>query len=467
MNDEPRRQEIVEVPSLDLSVLRTVHIVGVAGVGMSAIALILARMGHRVSGSDIKDSTVLARLAAAGVTIHIGNRAVNVPAGADAVVYSTAVPLDNPELVAARAQDISVIHRAAALAAIAATHRTIAVAGSHGKTTTSSMLALILREAGWRPSFLIGGELNEVGTNAAYGDGGWLVVEADESDGTFLRIAPAAAIVTNVEPDHLDHYGGFDPLVAAFERFIDGVDGAVVCGTDQPVAAAIAAGRPRVRTYGEHAGVDYRVVDYRGRATGCHFALVADGNRLGELVVPMGVKAAINAAGAAAMALELGVEFDDIARALRGFGGVARRFQYRGERDGVAFVDDYAHLPAEVAAAITTAREAFPGRVIVVFQPHRYSRTASLWADFADAFSGADAVFVTDVYAAGEAPIAGVNGRLVADAVVAKHPELDVTYVPVRRDLADLPARFAHAGDVVLTLGAGDLTTMADVWTAS
>ena len=234
MNDEPVREPVagadIEVPVLDLGVPRTVHIVGVAGVGMSAIALLLARMGHRVSGSDIKDSTVLARLAAAGVTIHIGNRAVNVPAGADAVVYSTAVPLDNAELVAARAQDIPVIHRAAALAAIAATHRTIAVAGSHGKTTTSSMLALILREAGWRPSFLIGGELNEVGTNAAYGDGGWLVVEADESDGTFLRIAPAAAIVTNVEPDHLDHYGGFDPLVAAFERFIDGVTGPVVCG---------------------------------------------------------------------------------------------------------------------------------------------------------------------------------------------------------------------------------------------
>ena len=222
-----------------------------------------------------------------------------------------------------------------------------------------------------------------------------------------------------------------------------------------------------MRTYGEHPGVDYRVVDYRGSAEGCRFTLVADGERLGELVVPIGVKAATNAAGAAAMALELGVEFDDIVRALRGFGGVARRFQYRGERDGVTFVDDYAHLPAEVAAAIATAREAVAGRVIVVFQPHRYTRTASLWADFADAFVGADAVFITDVYAAGEAPIAGVSGRLVAHAVAAKHPELDVTYVPGRRDLDDLPARHARPGDVVLTLGAGDLTTMPDVWLAS
>ena len=254
------------------------------------------------------------------------------------------------------------IHRAAALAAIAATHRTIAVAGSHGKTTTSSMLALILREAGWRPSFLIGGELNEVGTNAAYGDGGWLVVEADESDGTFLRIAPAAAIVTNVEPDHLDHYGGFDPLVAAFERFIDGVTGSgrVRHGRagrrrDRGGSSARADVRraPRRRLPGRRLPRECRGLPLRARRP--------TASALGELVVPMGVKAATNAAGAAAMALELGVEFDDIVRALRGFGGVARRFQYRGERDGVAFVDDYAHLPAEVAAAIAAAREAFAG----------------------------------------------------------------------------------------------------------
>jgi UDP-N-acetylmuramate--alanine ligase len=457
----------VDVPLLDLSEPRTIHVVGVGGVGMSAIALLLARMGHRVSGSDIKDATALSGLRAAGVDVRIGNRPEHVPAQADAVVYSTAVPLGNPELAVARERGILVLHRAGMLRAIVAIRDTIAVAGSHGKTTTSSMLALILREAGWSPSFLIGGELNEVGTNAAYGDGRWLVVEADESDGTFLQIAPAAAIITNVEPDHLDHYGGFAELVRAFERFVDAVPGPVVCGIDDAVGASIAASRPRLRTYGDHPDADYRVVDYRGGPEACRFTLSAGGERLGELVVPLGVKAATNATGAAAMALELGVEFDAVVRALRSFGGVARRFQYRGEREGVVFVDDYAHLPTEVAAAIVTARESVAGRVIVVFQPHRYTRTASLWAEFADAFVGADKVFITDVYAAGEEPITGVSGRLVAQAVSERHPTLDVSYVEGRRDLTALPQRDARAGDIVLTLGAGDLTTMADIWLAS
>jgi UDP-N-acetylmuramate--alanine ligase len=463
----PDGDAVVAVPELDLGESRTIHVVGVAGAGMSAIALLLARMGHRVSGSDIKDATVLARLRAAGVIVHVGNRAENVPVDADAVVYSTAVPLGNPELVAARDRHVLVLHRAGALAAIAATRRTVAVAGSHGKTTTSSMLALVLREAGWNPSFLVGGELNEVGTNAAFGDGEWFVVEADESDGTFLRIAPSAAIITNVEPDHLDHYGGFDGLVAAFERFADAVPGPLVCGIDDTVGAALAAARPHARTYGEVTSADYRVADYEGGANGCRFTLVVDGVGRGQLVVPIGVKAATNAAGAAAMAMELGVAFDAVARALRRFGGVARRFQYRGERNGVTFVDDYAHLPTEVSAAIATARESFTGRVVVVFQPHRYSRTASLWADFADAFVQADKVVITDLYPAGEAPIPGVSGRLVAQAVMDRHPELDVSYIAGPRDLLELPTLHAGAGDVVLTLGAGDLTAMPDVWLAS
>jgi UDP-N-acetylmuramate--alanine ligase len=466
MTASPNGDDLIEVPALVLDRSRTIHVVGVAGAGMSAIALLLARMGHRVSGSDIKDSPVSARLAAAGVRVLLGNRAEHVPRDADAVVYSTAVPLENPELVAARELGIPVLHRARALAAIAATHRSIAVAGSHGKTTTSSMLALILRGAGWNPSFIIGGELNEVGSNAALGSGDWLVVEADESDGTFLLIAPTAAIVTNVEPDHLDHYGGFEALVAAFERFVDGITGPVVCGIDDEVGARIAATRPHVLTYGESPTAHYRVVDYHGAADACRFTLTAGGEHLGELTVPMSVKAAVNAAGAAAMALSLGVDFDVIGRALRGFAGVARRFQYRGERDGVVYVDDYAHLPTEVAAAIDAARESFAGRIIVVFQPHRYSRTAALGTSFADAFTGADAVVITDVYGAGEQPIIGVSGRVVADAVRAAHPELDVTYVDRRSDLLGWPAEHARQGDVVLTLGAGDLTSMPDVWLA-
>jgi UDP-N-acetylmuramate--alanine ligase len=458
---------VVAVPSLDLTEPRAVHIVGVAGAGMSAIALLLARMGHRVSGSDIKDAAVLSRLRAAGVTVHVGNDAVNVPSVVDAVVYSTAVPRSNPELVAAHERGVAVLHRSGALAAITAIRRTIAVAGSHGKTTTTSMLALALREAGWSPSFLVGADVNDVATNAAFGDGEWLVLEADESDGTFLRITPEAAIVTNVEPDHLDHYGSFAGLVAAFEQFADAVPGPLVCGVDDAVGGALAAARPHARTYGEHPDAHYRVSDRRGGADGCRFTLVVDGEPRGELAVPTGVKAATNAAGAAAMAMELGVDFDAIARALRGFAGVVRRFQYRGARDGITFVDDYAHLPAEVAAAIATARESFDGRVLVVFQPHRYSRTAAMWADFAGAFVGADKVFITDVYAAGESPIAGVSGRLVAQAVADRDPEFDVVYVPRTRDLARVPTEHARPGDVVLTLGAGDLTALPDVWLAS
>lgn len=454
----------IAVPPLDLTRPRRLHIVGVGGVGMSAIALLLVRMGHEVTGSDLRESVVLARLEAAGVRVSIGNRAENVPADADAVVYSTAIPKHNIELVTARELGITVLHRSAALGALAATRRTIAVAGSHGKTTTSSMLALILRGAGWQPSFVIGGEVNDVGTNAAYGAGEWFVVEADESDGTFLRLGPEAAIVTSVEPDHLDHYGGFEPLIAAFEQFVDSVPGPIVCCADDRVAARIASERPRVRTYGRAADAYYRIVDAAPDAAVERFSLLAGGENMGELVVPLAVHAATNAAGASAMALELGVPFDAIADALRGFGGVARRFERRGERDGVTFVDDYAHLPGEVAAAIATARRGGWRRVIAVFQPHRFTRTARLWQDFAGAFDEADAVVLTDVYAAGETPIAGVSGRLVVHAVVDASPGLPVTYLPRHADLLDLPRRFARPGDVVLTLGAGDLTTLPDTW---
>jgi UDP-N-acetylmuramate--alanine ligase len=460
----PDPEADVTVPALDLTRPRRVHIVGVGGAGMSAIALLLARMGHEVSGSDIKHTAVLDRLSAAGLEVHVGNRAEHVPAAADAVVYSTAVPRTNIEVRTADDRGILVLHRSLALAAIAATRRTIAVAGSHGKTTSASMLALILRGAGWAPSFVIGGEVNEVGTNAAFGSGEWLVVEADESDGTFLRLQPEAALVTNVEPDHLDYYGDFEALVDAFERFLDSAHGPVVCCADDAVAAGLARTRPGVRTYGASPGADYRIVDEVSGPYGCRFTLEVDGVPRGELAVPIGVKATTNAAGAAAIALELGADIEAVARALAGFGGVARRFQYRGERAGVSFVDDYAHLPSEVAAAIATARSGPWQRVITVFQPHRYTRTASIGRDFADAFTAADAVVLTDVYPAGETPIPGISGRVVLRAVLDKHPSLPVTYLPRRADLADVPVRMARRGDVVLTLGAGDLTTMPDVW---
>ena len=455
----------VPAPDLfDLSRPRRVHIVGVAGAGMSAIALVLARMGHAVSGSDIKSAAVLERLAAAGVDVHVGNRAEHVPPDADAVVYSTAVPRRNVELVAASERGIPVLHRSVALAALAATRKTIAVAGSHGKTTSASMLALILRSAGWSPSFVIGGEVNEVGSNAAFGEGEWLVVEADESDGTFLHLTPQAALVTNIEPDHLDHYGNFEALVRAFDRFVGSVDGPVVCCADDRVAAEMAAEQPEIRTYGFAADADYRIVDEVVDARGCRFTLVADGGERSAITVPAGVKASTNAAGAIAIALELGVDVEAAVRALAGFGGVARRFQYRGERDGVTFIDDYAHLPTEVGSAIAAARQGPWRRVVVVFQPHRYTRTASIGPQFADSFTDADTLVLTDVYPAGETPIPGVSGTVILRAVLDRHPALPVAYLPRHADLVGVPARYARAGDLVLTLGAGDLTTMPDVW---
>jgi UDP-N-acetylmuramate--alanine ligase len=435
---------------------------------MSAIATVLARMGHQVSGSDLRGSRVLERLDLLDVTTHIGHAATNLPDTLDAVVISTAIPESNPEVVAARARGVPVLRRADALRAIVATRTTVAVAGSHGKTTTSSMLALILRAAGWRPSFLIGGDLNEVGTNAVFDSGEWLVVEADESDGTFLELTPHDAVVTSVLPDHLDHYGDFDALVSAFETFVARVPGVSALCADDEVAAAIAnRATARVVTYGFADASDYRMDAYEGGRGGTQFSLARRGERLGTVQLPVpGRHNAVNAAGAAAIALELGAPFDAVTRALGGFAGVARRFQFRGERDGVTYVDDYAHLPSDVDAMIRAAREGGWERVVAVFQPHRYTRTAALWRDFADAFTGADALVLTDVYPAGEQPQPGVSGRLVLRAVLDAHPEQAVSYLPRRADLVAHVPRLARPGDVVLTLGAGDLTTAPDEWLA-
>jgi len=452
-------------PALDLSQPRTLHVIGIGGAGMSAIATVLAQMGHRVSGSDLKESRPMARLRLVGVDARVGHDAGHVPESADAVIVSSAIGRANPEVRAAADRDIPVLRRAEALRAIVLTRRTVAVAGSHGKTTTASMLALVLRAAGWQPSFIIGGDLNEVGTNAALDSGEWLVVEADESDGTFLELAPEAAIVTNVEPDHLDHYGGFPELVGAFDQFLAGLTGVRVACADDPVLRRLASAHHGMVTYGWADDATYRIATYEGSRTGSRVELAgAAGGRI-ELPVP-GRHNALNAVGAIAVALELGVPFAAAADALRGFGGVARRFQFRGEVDGVTLIDDYAHIPGEITAMIRAAREGGWRRVVAVFQPHRYSRTARLWRDFGDAFAEADVVVLTDVYAAGESPRPGVSGRLILRAVLDAHPALPVTYLPRRADLVEHVPRLARAGDVVLTLGAGDLTTLPDEWLA-
>jgi len=428
---------------------------------MSAIASVLAAMGHSVTGSDMKSSATTQRLAAAGVAVSIGHDASHV-GDAELVTISTAISATNPEVVEARRSGVRVLTRAEVTAAVAACRRCVAVSGTHGKTTTTSMLALILVEAGLRPSFLIGGDINEIGTNAVWDTGPWIAIEADESDGTFLALDPEVAVVTNVEPDHLDFYGGFPQLVAAFDRFCRGRSGGVVVGADDAVAAEL--GRAHgADLVGTSVDATYRIGSIRAGRQGVSFSLATAEGDLGTISVPvMGANIARNAAVATVTALRVGAPFDAAVRAFARFTGVARRFELRGEAGGVRFVDDYAHLPTEVGAVLEAARQTGPERVVVVFQPHRYSRIGALGDQFADAFSAADVVIVTDIFAAGEQPRPGVTGRLVADAVVRNHPDLDVSYIAGRPELRRHLAGVLRPGDLCLTLGAGDLTSLPD-----
>jgi UDP-N-acetylmuramate--alanine ligase len=451
---------------LELATPRRVHIVGIGGAGMSAIALVLRAMGHTVTGSDLKDTPVADRLRSHGIAVAIGHRAEQVD-GADAVTYSPAVPPENPELTEARARGILVAPRSEVLAAICATRRCLAVAGTHGKTTTASMLSLILVEAGMRPSFVIGADVNEIGTNAVWDEGEWLVVEADESYGTFRALRPDLAVLTSVEPDHLDYYGTFDALRDAFSQFVGSAsEGAVVCA-DDPEADGI--GRASgARSVGLNERAAYVMRDFEQSRSATGFTLHGPAGALGPLRIGVpGIHNARNAAMATVAALEVGAPFTAAQAALARFAGVTRRFEFRGESNGVTFVDDYAHLPGEVRVALATARAGGWHRIVAVFQPHRFSRTAALAEQFGTAFELADQLVVTDVYSAGEHPVPGVSGRLVADAVRAQDPRLPVTYAPGWEELRTTVASTLGPGDLCLTLGAGDLTTLPDELLAS
>ncbi len=434
---------------------------------MSAIATVLLAMGHTVTGSDRAASATTSRLAAAGVEVAVGHAATNVGSAA-VVTASTAVPADNPELIEAHRLGVAVLRRAEILAAICATRRTVAVGGTHGKTTTSSMLFEVLRGAGWAPSCIIGGDLHGVGGGAVWEpDGAWLVVEADESDGTFLELPAEAVVVTNVEADHLELYGGIDALRSAFARFVAAAPGPRVLSADDPgaraVLAELAATATDVTTFGLDERASVEVADVVSGRRSARFAWRVDGADIGhvELGVP-GLHNVRNAAAALAVAVRLGVEPSVATGALRTFRQVARRFEPRGERHGVSFVDDYGHLPSEVAAVLATARTGGWDRVVAVFQPHRYSRTEALHAAFADSFVDADVVVLTGIYPAGEAPRPGVTGELVAAAVRAAHPGTDLRYVESRAELAELVRSVLRPGDLCLTLGAGDLWSLPD-----
>lgn len=449
--------------AIELGEPRRIHLVGAGGSGMNAIGLVLAEMGHALSGSDLRPGPGMTRLAAQGARIAIGHDPANV-GDAEIVAHSSAVPPRNPELAEARERGIPVLSRAELLSLICRRKRTLAVGGTHGKTTTSSMLSLCLVAAGEHPSFLVGGELNEIGSGAVWDTAGeWFVVEADESDGTFLELGADAVLITNVEPDHLEHYGNFDALVGAFEQFCADAAGPRVLCADDRETAALARRVSGCVTYGISPDADYRIVDARSGRAGAGFELIRGNTSIGRCELPLpGLHNVANAAGALTAALELGAAAEPMIEALGRFAGVARRFERRGERDGISFIDDYAHLPTEVAAAIAAARSGGWHRIVAVFQPHRYSRIASLWQDFGDAFAGADQLVLTDIYPAGEVPRPGVSTELVLGAVLDAHPYASVAYLPGRAELRSYLRGNLRSGDVCLTLGAGDLTTLAD-----
>jgi UDP-N-acetylmuramate--alanine ligase len=447
-----------------------VHFVGIGGIGMSGIAEVLLNLGYTVQGSDQSESANVKRLRDQGVRIAIGHAAENL-GDAGVVVVSSAIRRDNPELVAARAQRLPVVRRAEMLAELMRLKSCVAIAGTHGKTTTTSMVAALLDAGGFDPTVINGGIINAYGTNARLGAGDWMVVEADESDGTFLKLPADIAIVTNVDPEHLDHFHTFEAVQDAFRAFVENVPfyGYAVMCTDHPVVQSL-VGRiedRRIVTYGENPQADVRLVDI-SHAGGTSLFTILFRDRAGQaahelknLALPMpGQHNALNATAAVAVARQLGVGDDLIRKALAAFGGVRRRFTRTGIWNGVTIVDDYGHHPVEIAAVLRAARESTKGQVIAVMQPHRYTRLATLFEQFCTCFNDADAVIVANVYPAGEAPIAGAD----RDSLVLglrTHGHRRVIALDGPEQLAALVAEMTEAGDYVVCLGAGSITQWA------
>jgi len=453
---------------------RHIHFVGIGGIGMSGIAELLANLGYEVSGSDTKRSDVTDRLVQLGVRVHTGHDASNV-GQADVVVVSSAIRRDNPETVEALRRHIPVIPRAEMLAELMRLRYGIAVAGAHGKTTTTSMIALVLERAGLDPTAVIGGRLSAFGSNARLGRGDYMVVEADESDRSFLKLSPGIAVITNVDHEHMEAYGTWEHLQQAFVDFANKVPfyGAVVaCADDAAVRALIPSVTRRVLMYGfaDHAlssALDIAAHHQALEAFGSRCRVSARGSgvpteMLGELRLQVpGRHNLLNALAAVAVGLEVGIPFDRIAAALGEFRGAERRFQLRGEAGGVMVVDDYGHHPTEIAAVLAASRAGIDRRVVVVFQPHRYTRTQQLMREFGEALSAADEIVLTDIYAAGEPPIPGVTIDALADAVRAV-ASCSVHVVPSLDALPGYVARLARDGDLILTMGAGSIGGVGD-----
>ena len=447
-----------------------IHFVGIGGIGMSGIAEVLSNLGYTVQGSDASESANVTRLREKGMRISIGHKPENV-AGADVLVVSTAIKRDNPELMAARAQRIPVVRRAEMLAELMRLKRCVAIAGTHGKTTTTSMVAALLDAGDLDPTVINGGIINAYGTNARLGAGDWMVVEADESDGTFLKLPADVAIVTNVDPEHLDHFKTFEAVQDAFRNFVENVPfyGFAVMCTDHLVVQTLVGKIEdrRIITYGENPQADVRLVDLKPLAGGSSFSVsfrdrkTEVAHEITDLHLPMpGRHNALNATAAIAVAHELGLSHDVIRKAIAGFGGVRRRFTRTGEWNGVTIIDDYGHHPVEIAAVLRAARESINGKIIAVVQPHRFTRLQSLFEEFCTCFNDADTVVVAEVYPAGETPIPGIDREHFVLGLLA-HGHREVIPLQKSSDLAGLVHRMATPGDYVVCLGAGNITQWA------
>ncbi|MGZ8629654.1 MAG: UDP-N-acetylmuramate--L-alanine ligase [Actinomycetota bacterium] len=459
----PPEGSIPTLPVPSLAGIGTVHMIGVGGAGMRNLARLMQARGIRVRGSDLKDSKGLAELRAAGVDVWVGHDATRL-GSPDAVIVSSAIGPANPELRAAKERGIPVWARQQALASLARGTRAVAVAGTHGKTTTTSMIAVVLERAGRDPSYLIGGDLNESGSGARSGAGDLFVFEADESDGSFLLARPAVGVVTNVDVDHVDFYpGGADEIEAAFGRFVHGCDQVVACGDDQGVRSVLTDTAVAALRYGTAPDNDLVVtVDELGPA-GAR-GRVRDGQGF-EVPLRLQVDGAhnlLNAGAAIGVATLVGVPFEVAAEAIAAYAGVHRRFERRGRARGADFYDDYGHTPVEMWVTIETARRRGPKRLIALVQPHRYSRVKALWRELGASVAGADLVLVTDVYGAAQDPIPGVTGKLVVDGVSLASPETPVVYLPHRADVVDYLDREVREGDLVITMGCGDVWMLGD-----
>ncbi len=443
-----------------------IHFVGIGGIGMSGIAEVLLNLGYQVQGSDLKESKITERLASLGAKIFIGQRAENLESS-EVVVISSAIKTGNPELDAARMAGLPVVRRAEMLAELMRMKSNVAIAGTHGKTTTTTMVATLLDAGGIDPTVINGGIIHAYGSNARMGQGEWMVVEADESDGTFNRLPATIAIVTNIDPEHMEHWGSIENLRKGFYDFVSNIPfyGIAVCCTDHPEVQALVGKITdrRVVTYGFNAQADVRVLNLTYKAGVAHFdiALQQSEQVITGCTLPMpGDHNVSNALSAVAVALHLGMSHDDIRAALAGFKGVNRRFTKVGEVNGVTIIDDYGHHPVEITAVLKAARQASDGRVIAVHQPHRYTRLSSLFEDFCTCFNDADVVAIAEVYAAGEDPIPGASrDDLVAGLI--RHGHRHARAIVSEDDLERLVREQAKSGDIVVCLGAGTISTWA------